>query len=170
MTRKLAWAALAAFLVAGFALWGASLYITYQQHHTIRVVTRHERVVDHKIKVIEKRLGPRGKTGPRGVGIRGPQGRPGAPGVRGARGARGPIGQAGHAGAQGPIGERGPQGPKGPGPAGPAGPQGPPGALGSQGPPGPICPPGYRPVEVVNIVLLVKLIGPGFTAAVICAK
>jgi hypothetical protein len=29
---------------------------------------------------------------------------------------------------------------------------------------------GYRPVAVTNIVLLLKLIGPGFVGAVICAK
>ncbi len=167
MSPRLAWAALIAFLVAGFSLWGASLYITWQQHHTL---THRETVVEHKVKVIERRLGPRGPRGRTGVGVRGPTGLRGPPGPEGAagpRGARGPIGRAGSRGAQGAIGERGPQGPKGPGPQGPPGPAG---AQGPPGVPGPVCPTGYRPVAVVNIVLLLRLLGEGYTAAVICAK
>ena len=163
MSRKQAWTVLALFLAVGFALWGTSLYVTWRQQHTIRVN-------EHHIKVIENRLGPRGKTGPRGVGIRGPQGPRGLPGLQGARGTRGPTGLAGAHGAtgkRGPEGSKGPtgpQGPKGPGPPGPAVP------AGAQGPPGPVCPPGYHTVQVQNLSLLIRLIGVEVTAAVICAK
>ena len=160
MTRTQAWTVLALFLAVGFALWGTSLYITWQQQHTIRVN-------EHHIRIIENRLGPRGKTGPRGVGIRGPQGPRGAPGHAGpvgAPGARGPLGPHGHrgpVGKPGPEGAVGPQGPKGPGPPGPAGPQ---------GVPGPACPVGYHVVQVQNIALLIRLLVVEVSAAVICAK
>ncbi len=166
MSRTQAWVSLILFLVAGFALWGTSLYITWQQQHTIQVNTHH-------IRVIERRLGPRGRTGPRGVGVRGPQGPPGSPGragAAGAPGARGPLGPHGHRGAVGKQGAPGPMGPQGPKGPGPPGPQGPKGDTGATGPPGPVCPVGYHIVQVQNLTLLIRLLGVEVTASVICAK
>lgn len=70
--------------------------------------------------------GPKGNTGPQGLGATGPQG------LRGDTGATGPQGLKGNAGAtgaQGPKGDTGAQGPSGP--TGPQGPTGPAGSLAS---------------------------------------
>ena len=162
--KRLVVGSLAAVLILG--VWG---YSVWQFNHQQAEITRNTK----RVVVIERRIGKRGPKGEAGVGKRGPQGspgragvqgqrgEPGRPGTRGQTGRRGAQGQPGVRGEPGQQGLRGEQGPPGPGPQGPPGPQ---------GAPGPTCPAGYHIVAVTNIVLLLKLIGPGFTGAVICAR
>ncbi len=149
--------------VAAFLILGVWSYSVWQFNHQQAEITQNT----HRVVVIERRIGARGQKGEPGVGKRGPPGFHGPPGLPGPEGGRGPTGARGAPGQRGkagPAGIPGPRGPKGPGPQGPQGAQGP------QGVPGPACPAGYRIVQVTNITLLLKLVGPGFTAAVICAK
>ncbi len=145
--KRLILGSIAAILILG--VWGYSVWEFNHQQDEIHYNTR-------RIYVIEKRLGPRGRTGARGK-----------PGL----GARGPRGLRGERGLPGLTGPRGPRGPRGVrGLPGPKGPEGEPGHPGGQGAPGPACPVGYHSVQVLNIGLLVRLLGVPVTDAVICAK